>query len=1143
MKKRILSLSLVLALVIGMVTQTVAPLKVDAATVGSDRVSDANTTGTYNDALGVEGNSTRYSGRVWTDKTVFTDPSVTFTGIIEGTTESYTVENDSDFLVAFSALANSTAIRKTETVPVDVVFVLDLSGSMNWAVDAEEVTASTDVEAQAESRLQAMVNSLNSAIDQLVTANENTRIGIVTFNDKATNVYTLDQVTKRAGQDYLKITSFQIYTSSSNKREANATIEFRLNESTTSTADTAGGTNIQAGLYLGMKQLADVSQTTANVGGKEYTRQPYVILMSDGAPTTFASAKDAKWKDESGKNQTGYIVKGTEIGKNSTVTSGSWWNNLYTDAGIGSGNTSNPDSGDGFMAILTAAYYKNVITEKYYPNDGDDAAKVYTIGFSTEYQTEDMQKMVDLVLNPAAHYATAKKSETIEIQRTADAMDTYVKEETTTVYGSIGNRGGMTYNVQHPTGNASQYDPAGDVSALYYPDQYYSANDAEGLEQIFDDIVSHITTTTPEVPTEVGDDPLNGGYITYTDPIGEYMKVDKVKAILWGNTLYRDPTNNGDGSYTFYETVYSPAYGEQNLSSISIKVTENGGKQTLTVEIPAALIPLRVNTLTMKDGTVEANESNGIYPMRLFYTVGMKENVIVDGKVDPTQVSQAYLSSHTSGGKVNFYSNQYSGRKLYPDESWGDTVGDATVTFEPAKTNPYYFNQEQVPLYTDETCQTEASWPLEKGQKYYRVVTYFDGNTPETDQVEINPAAYDEDAFENVDGKLYLGEGSKRVSNLARFVEEKTNSEGLTDEGGATNTANTYYYPTFAEENSGSSNGLFTVYLGNNGKLSAPLATGDLSITKTVPSGEKDRGFTFEVEVKNGTAGLNGDYNGTITSDSSNSEAVTVAFTSGIGEIKKADGTENKITLKDGQTLTISGLPANYTFTVTEDDPNTSGEQYTTQVTGEYGTPVEGKTITTDKDDRVASGEIVADNTARITYSNRWEVGTLTVIKNVTGSMGSTTDDFNFTVTFTGAGNQPLTGSVAYTKAGKPASMDLVNGAGAFQLKDGEEIVFQNLPIGTAYTISEIEADKNGYITTASAAPTASIGPDDVVSGTISAQGSTVTYTNNREMAPPSGLETPSTGFSVMLGVAGASAVLIFGCSFLVWRRRRRDWM
>ena len=43
---------------------------------------------------------------------------------------------------------------------------------------------------------------------------------------------------------------------------------------------------------------------------------------------------------------------------------------------------------------------------------------------------------------------------------------------------------------------------------------------------------------TGAVPTEVGEDPLNRGYITYTDPIGEYIEVKDVKAVGWDKEIY-----------------------------------------------------------------------------------------------------------------------------------------------------------------------------------------------------------------------------------------------------------------------------------------------------------------------------------------------------------------------------------------------------------------------------------------------------------------------------------------------------------------------------------------------------------------------------------------------------------------------------
>ena len=86
------------------------------------------------------------------------------------------MENDSDFLVSYSALATSQEIYGQQ--PADVVFVLDFSASMTWGVDSMSVSQ----EDGSDSRIQYMVNALNSAIDTLARANPDNRVAIVTFN-------------------------------------------------------------------------------------------------------------------------------------------------------------------------------------------------------------------------------------------------------------------------------------------------------------------------------------------------------------------------------------------------------------------------------------------------------------------------------------------------------------------------------------------------------------------------------------------------------------------------------------------------------------------------------------------------------------------------------------------------------------------------------------------------------------------------------------------------------------------------------------------------------------------------------------------------------------------------------------------------
>ena len=125
--------------------------------------------------------------------------------------------------------------------------------------------------------------------------------------------------------------------------------------------------------------------------------------MSDGAPTTFASAEDAQWTDHDDGDQrkTGRITRSSNIQDDST-RSGSWWNQTADEA-IGGGDNDTPHSASGFMALLTASYMKNEIAENYYGDTDVKSANIYTIGFSTDRQTAEMAEMANLVLNPGAY--------------------------------------------------------------------------------------------------------------------------------------------------------------------------------------------------------------------------------------------------------------------------------------------------------------------------------------------------------------------------------------------------------------------------------------------------------------------------------------------------------------------------------------------------------------------------------------------------------------------------------------------------------------------------------------------------------------------------------------------------------------------
>ena len=105
------------------------------------------------------------------------------------------------------------------------------------------------------------------------------------------------------------------------------------------------------------------------------------------------------------------------------------------------------------------------------------------------------------------------------------------------------------------------------------------------------------------------------------------------------------------------------------------------------------------------------------------------------------------------------------------------------------------------------------------------------------------------------------------------------------------------------------------------------------------------------------------------------------------------------------------------------------------------------------------------------------ERGNLSVAKTVAGNNGDTSKAFNFTVTL---GDTGINGTFG--------DMTFADGVATFALKHGESKTAVDLPAGITYTVTEAEADKDGYTTT-SVNASGSIIKDDTAA---------VTFTNTR---------------------------------------------
>lgn len=224
----------------------------DGPTV-SGTVVDPNTSGRWEIwAAGHNGNkvTTQNVGRIWTDKTV-----------------KKAGENEaSDFVTTLSAMSSTSNSTVTVTTPLDIVMVLDASGSMDdhmGGIDSPK-------------RIDALKNAANSFIDTIAKQNEGIegvnrqhRVAIVKFagkksNDIGNNMY-------RDGgysYNYTQVMKELTYCSGSNADD--------LKKNTINQIQPAGATRADYGLEL-------AEGITITSGRKDAKK--IIVFFTDGTPT------------------------------------------------------------------------------------------------------------------------------------------------------------------------------------------------------------------------------------------------------------------------------------------------------------------------------------------------------------------------------------------------------------------------------------------------------------------------------------------------------------------------------------------------------------------------------------------------------------------------------------------------------------------------------------------------------------------------------------------------------------------------------------------------------------------------------------------------------------------------------------------
>ena len=422
---------------------------------GSTTISDPNTmnawayTQAYNNAT---------TGRIWADKTVEKNK------IDLPNQSSITVPNGADFLVALSALSSYASTTTTNTQALDIVMVLDASGSMDDPMGGGDRTK----------RMDALKTAVNNFITKAAEQNAN-----IKGTDKKIKL----SIVKFAGNN----------------------------------RNTVGNDTYRDGRYTYNYSQIVKDLTVCDDAGAAALKNAVNSIDPAGATRADLGLKHAQT-----------VLKNPRPNAKKVVI-------FFTD---GSPNASNGfDDGIASDAIKAAKSLK------------DAGTVVYTVGiFDGAKPDADVNK-------------TSSENKFMQAVSSNYPLATY---------SHIDKWWGGYWNWNF----GNKPDKA---------DYYMAASSADGLKTVFENIFTSISTK-PAGPTHVTDKPETDGYVTFDDPLGDYMEVKSFEAVAFSDQVFtqveRTRTDTKD-TYIFkgeHKDTVSGAYpNTADLSHIIITVTRSNG--------------------------------------------------------------------------------------------------------------------------------------------------------------------------------------------------------------------------------------------------------------------------------------------------------------------------------------------------------------------------------------------------------------------------------------------------------------------------------------------------------------------------------------------------------------------------------------